>query len=105
MPVYQDGSRSPLFTPIRLDGKFAISELGADGVSNEMMAALEHAPNGECIGWGIPFDIEDVVVIRDNDVSIEMGSITARWLVLMHTSDLRMIENGRGQSISPMRGN
>lgn len=104
MLIYQDGPSSPQFTPLTLKGNCTISRLNEAGISNEMTAALEHAPSGKCIGWGIPFEIEDVVVIKDQAVSVELGSITAKWLNFMHTSDLRTIEYGPGRFISPMRG-
>ncbi len=54
--------------------------------------------------WGIPFQVEDVVAITDQVVSIELSPTVAQWLVFMHTSDLRPVEPGRGGFISPMRG-
>jgi hypothetical protein len=69
-----------------------------------MSAALEHAPGGACVGWGIPFEIDDVVAITSQAVSVELSPVTAQWLVFMHASDLRPVEPGPDGFISPMRG-
>jgi|GEM_PF-1383123 len=39
-----------------------------------MAAALEHAPSGDCVAWGIPFEIGGVVAIADQAVSVELDS-------------------------------
>jgi len=104
MPGVQDGPSSPLFTPLSLRGNVPLSKLADVGISDEMSAALEHAPNGDCVAWGIPFEIEDVVVIADQVVSVEPSPTVTQWLVFMHTSDLRQVEPGPGGFISPMRG-
>jgi hypothetical protein len=78
--------------------------LGEAGVSDEMAAALEHAPTGACVSWGIPFEIEDVVLITDQPVSVDLTPTAARWFVFMHTSDQRPSEPGSSGFISPMRG-
>jgi hypothetical protein len=74
------------------------------GVSPEMAAAVQHAPQGECVGWGIPFTVGDVFVIQDQPVSLEITPTRARWFVFMHTSDIRpLLVNPHGFT-SPMRG-
>jgi hypothetical protein len=104
MSNIQDGPSSPLFAPLSLKGNVALSNLASVGVSDEMAAALEHAPGGACVAWGIPFEIGDVVAIADRAVSVELSPTVAAWLVFMHTSDLRPVEPGPGGFISPMRG-
>jgi hypothetical protein len=69
-----------------------------------MVAALEHAPRGECVAWGLPFEIGDVVLLAGQSVSVALEPTTAQWLVFMHTSDLRLVEPGPGGFFSPMRG-
>jgi hypothetical protein len=104
MPGIQDGPTSSLFVPLAFEGNVAFAELAAVGISEEMANALEHAPSGACVAWGIPFDIGDAVVITDQAVSVELTPTTAQWLVFVHTSDLRPIVPGPGGFISPMRG-
>jgi len=89
---------------LALKGDTSLSRLAGAGLSDEMSAALEHAPSGCCVAWGIPFEIGDVVKITDQAVSVEFSPTLAQWLVFMHTSDLRPIEPGPGGFISPMRG-
>ncbi len=100
----QDGPRTALFHPLTFQGNVALSDLAGAGLSPEMAAALEHAPAGECTGWGIPFQVEDVIVLKERPIAIELPPVTAQWLVFMHTSDLRPFEPGPDGFFSPMRG-
>ena len=52
----QDGPKSSLFGPLPLKGNVALTEMANIGVTDEMLAALEHAPGGDCTAWGIPFE-------------------------------------------------
>ena len=61
----QDGPRTALFHPLPFQGNVAFSGLAGAGLSPEMAAALEHAPAGECTGWGIPFRVGDVIVLKE----------------------------------------
>jgi hypothetical protein len=89
---------------LALKGNVPLSKLADADISEEMSAALEHAPSDVCVAWGIPFEIGDVVAITCQVVSVELSPTTAQWLVFMHTSDLRPVEPGPGGFISPMRG-
>ena len=100
----RDGPGSALFRPLPLRGNVTLSELGRAGTSREMTAALEHAPTGECTGWGIPFVVDDPVALIDQVVTIPLEPTLAPWLVFMHTSDLRPVVPGSGGTFSPMRG-
>jgi hypothetical protein len=111
MRTYQDGPASALFTPLPIKGNVKLSELDTvDGISEQMLEALEHAPDGACVCWGIPFTIgagspgSPVVAISDHAVSVELEPVRAQWLAFMHTSDLRPIEALPGGLISPMYG-
>jgi len=57
-----------------------------------MAVAAEHAPRGECVSWGIPLQIDRVIVLRDSPQTVEFAPTRAGWLVFMHTSDIRPIE-------------
>jgi hypothetical protein len=104
MSSTKDGSVSPQFVPLPLKGNVALAELATVSVSEKMAEALEHAPGGECVAWGIPFTIGDVVVIKEDKVSVDLTPTTAQWLVFMHTSDMRSMEPGPDGFFSPMRG-
>ena len=104
MPSIQDGPGSSLFTPLPLQGNVALSALSGAGISEEMATALADAPDGVCVSWGIPFEIQDVVAIKDRAISVELRPMLVQWLVFMHTSDLRPFESGPGGFFSPMRG-
>lgn len=70
----------------------------------QMAAALEHAPRGPCVAWGIPFEIGTLVVLQDRPVVVEFSPTTATWFVFLHTCDLLPLPAGPGGLISPMRG-
>ncbi len=104
MAISQDGPSSSLFTPLIFKGNTPLAKLADIRISPEMSSSLEHIPSGSCIGWGIPFEIGNLVAITNHVVTVEFEPTMARWLVFMHTSDLRPIKTGPGRFISPMRG-
>ena len=61
----KDGPSSSLFRHVPFKSGMAFSDLRDLGVSNEMREAAEHAPSGQCVGWGIPFEIGDVIALRE----------------------------------------
>jgi len=99
-----DGPRSPRFRAIRLAGNAAPGELATYGVSAKMAQAAEHAPVGSCVGWGIPFDVDRLVVANDAAISVEIEPTIASWLVFLHTSDVRPQETDAHGLVSPTRG-
>jgi hypothetical protein len=101
-----DGPASSLFFPLSIHSQVSVSldRLAEFGVSEQMASALAEAPRGTGVSWGIPFEIKDVIVIKDQPVSISLDPLTARWLVFLHTSDVRPLLPGPGGIISPMRG-
>ncbi len=104
MPQIQDGPRSARFAPLPLHGALPLAEVATSGVSPAMAAALAAAPTGECVGWGIPFSVDQVLVIDRQPVTVELPPTTAQWLVFMHTSDLRPAAPNTHGFIAPMRG-
>jgi hypothetical protein len=101
MSVIHDGPASPHFTPLPYQGNAVAPPAG---MTAEMSAALSGAPSGSCVSWGIPFEIGEAVILSDRPVSVETGPVRARWLVFLHTSDLRPLQPGPGGLISPMHG-
>ncbi len=111
MPNIHDGPSSSQFIPVPFKGNATFATLlaaGSDsmpfGLSREMIAALEQAPSGAAVAWGIPFEIGEVVVVSQQPVSVDVAPTRARWLVFLHTSDVRPLQPGPGGIISPMRG-
>ena len=92
MSECRDGPASPLFNPLIMKGNTSLSELHSVGISSEMVSALALAPSGSCVAWGIPFEIDKVVALKKQDVTVEVDSFKARWFIFMHTSDSRPIE-------------
>jgi len=99
-----DGPRSPKFTPVPLTGDTTIDQLAVAGLSSQMHDALQSAPAGVCIAWGIPFDIDSVVVLDTEPVSLQLSPLSAEWLVFLHTSDMQQPDGDENGIISPMSG-
>ena len=111
MSAIHDGPSSPHFKPLPFKGNANLSTpAGAGtaampfGMTSDMSAALGHAPSGACVSWGITFEIGEVVILSDRPVSIDISPTQARWLVFLHTSDVRPLHPGGGGIISPPRG-
>jgi hypothetical protein len=104
MSLYRDGPSSDAFAPLPFKGTVALDMLPGSGISEEMATALEHAPRGEGVAWGIPFYVDQVVLLAEEAVTLQWAPVTLEWLVFMHTSDLRSLEPGPGGFYSPMRG-
>ena len=104
MSSTKDGPGSSLFRPVLFKGNVNIRELTSSVVSEEMALACEYAPWGECVSWGIPFVVDDSILLREEPVSIDFEPVFARWLVFMHTSDLRPIVRNSDGFMPASRG-
>jgi hypothetical protein len=104
MPGVQDGPRSAHFAPLPLRGAMPLSELANADVSPAMAVATAAAPSGTCVCWGIPFSVEQVVVVDRQPVTVELTPATAQWLIFMHTSDVRPLASNAHRDRMPMRG-
>jgi hypothetical protein len=88
VPSERDGPPSSLFRELSFTGNRLPTELAVPEVSQGLVDNLQHAPTGDCTAWGIPFRVSDRVVVAGNsNVSIAIGPIQARWLVVLHTAD------------------
>ena len=104
MSNMQDGPGSSLFSTLRLQGNASLTDLSKLGVSEQLVMASEYAPVGDCVAWGIPFHVGEVVALIDQSVSVDLPPTLTPWLIFMHTSDLRRVETDRSGFYSPMRG-
>jgi hypothetical protein len=104
MPEATDGPASSLFHSIALKGGISFSSLEGAGISEAMTDALEAAPTGSCVCWGMPFDIRDPLLVAEGPVSVAVGATRARWVVFLHTADAKPLEWNADGFISPTRG-
>lgn len=104
MKPTNDGPRSQYFQVLPITEGILLEELPAYQCSQNMTEALEHAPVGSCTAWGIPFEINRIVVIKDQVVRLNLPPTQARWMVFLHTSDLRPMEQNEHGFYSPMPG-
>jgi hypothetical protein len=102
--ILRDGPASALFSPLALQGQETVPGPAELHMPEQLAAALEHAPRGPCIAWGIPFQIDELLVLRDRPLAVEFSPTTAAWLVFLHTCDLLPLDAGPDGLISPMRG-
>ncbi len=102
--MVRDGPGTDLFRVVELQGQVNLSDLHRAGLSTGMADAVDDAPSGECVCWGIPFAVNEVIVVQDRVVSASIAPIRARWLVLMHTSDRRRLAANADGFFTPMRG-
>lgn len=104
MTVIKDSPATDLFSPLALKGNISVERLARRGISEEMVSALEHIPKGSSICWGISFQINRPVLIRDEPVQLKLKPVKAQWLVFLHTSDRIPSKTNKHGFISPMQG-
>lgn len=100
-----DGPISPCFSPLPVQGNISLDDLREDArLSEGMRSAAAQAPQGSCVAWGIPFEVEGAVLLIDEPVTLPVGPVQAGWLVFMHTTDLPEMEKNAHGFYSPMHG-
>jgi hypothetical protein len=101
-----DGPVSPHFYSMVYQNQITPEALEASNlISQEMRDAVKHAPLGSCVCWGIPFQVNGFIQLADQPVKLHFPGVKARWLVFMHTSDIRPMPRDRfGLVVPPMRG-
>ncbi|MHB1317470.1 MAG: CehA/McbA family metallohydrolase [Anaerolineae bacterium] len=106
----RDGRSSRLFRTLPFEGGTSWAALStAPELSEGMRAVLADGSPGISVGWGIPFEMHDPVILASEPVVIDLPDCRTRWLVFMHTSDVRPPELAQGAEggaglLSPMRG-
>lgn len=104
MPVSVDGPASPLFQALSFKGNCSPAALRRKPVSETMKAHADHAPHGSCVAWGIPFDIDRLLLVHKGPKSIMLPPLKTPWLVFLHTTDIHETEANRDGFYSPARG-
>ncbi len=99
-----DGPASAAFAPVPLRGTIDLAGLVSSNLSRVLRERVGFAPSGECVGWGIPFRIDRVVLVQDKAVELEWPRVLAGWLVLMHTTDIVEPELDRHGLVKSSRG-
>ncbi len=92
-PEFADGPRSPHFKPLFFQGNVRLEKLAPPSISEGMKENTAHAPQGEVTSWGIPFRVEKkVVLLKEKPISLEVQPFKAKWLVFLHTTDIKEFE-------------
>jgi hypothetical protein len=105
MSNLMDGPAAPCFAPLRISGNHSLADLPALGASEGMAKTAEQAPRGSAVGWGIPFEIgEQVIVLTGESFRTAVEPVRAGWLVFMHTTDVMPPVRNEDGFVSPARG-
>ena len=87
----KDGPFSNHFWPVLFESETTWEALQTAPLSDELRVALHNAPRDLAVGWGIPFEIQNPLLLAEEPVQVALPGVRARWLVFMHTSDARPV--------------
>ena len=96
MATIVDGPVSPLFRTLDIGASMAPSALQVPGMSDAMRAARDHALQGGCVCWGVPFSVGNLHAAVDTPLSIRWAPLRARCIAFMHTLDRIPLSPGEG---------
>ncbi|MBN1998920.1 CehA/McbA family metallohydrolase [candidate division KSB1 bacterium] len=89
-PVLFDGPESPLFRIVPLAGNSDWSAVTVPVVSEKMARNVKFAPFGRGSAWGIPFEINNhIIMIKDDPFEMTTDAVWADWILFMHTTDIQ----------------
>ncbi len=94
MPAWVDGPASPLFraAPWSATGAAALDPQSLDAAARR---AFGNAPQGDCVAWGIPFQLPQVPWrIAEQHVTFGGEAMRGRWLVFQHASEVPVRDLG-----------
>jgi len=93
---------SPLFSPVPFPGNGKLSELAAAGFSADMAERFAKAPVGPQTYRGIPFEVNEVVILGEAPVTVSVVPVRAPWLVFLHAGDEWPLPENPFGPVSPL---
>jgi hypothetical protein len=102
--VSKDGPSSPDFKPVALQGNVSFSGLAKESLSEDMRKAVTEAPRGLGASWGIPFNVQDPILLKDQPWTEKLDKLKAQWFIFMHTSDLEELKWNQNGFLSQTSG-
>jgi len=99
-----DGPPTEGFSPLRLGGNIDFEALAGSGVSDAMAGAVSEAPRGGLVCWGLPFDVQRPVLLKDHVVTETLPATRVEWLVFLHTTDVEDQERNEHGLLTSNRG-
>ncbi len=101
-----DGPQSPLFSPVKLSKTIQPDTIGSvPGITPQMVEAAKEFPASDSVSWGIPFNYSGILPLAQESVSLPTVPFKSRWIIFLHTSDLRPMHiDEHGMLVPPMRG-
>jgi len=88
----EDGPRSKGFSPLPLRGSSDFEALESLEVSDAMKKAIGEAPRGQITCWGLPFQVQRPLVLKNETLTETVAAINAEWLIFLHTADIEAVE-------------
>lgn len=104
MRAWKDGPGSKLFQPLVFEGNASLNSLNNHHFSTGLMDASILAPEGECVAWGIPFQVKNCLILEDRTLTIKVDPFMAPWIIFMHTMDQNPLLFNKDGFINPMKG-
>jgi hypothetical protein len=106
MQKFCDGPSSRHFESLEITGNLELSRIDASVVSGRMAEAVQSAPAGKMVAWGIPFNIqEQIIYLKNEPFTLNIKPCSGNWIIFMHTSDRQDLKmNSDGFYEKPFRG-
>ena len=87
IPMISDGHASALFEPLNIKGNSKLSGIDSTSVSVKMAESVKYATKEKTVSWGIPFNITEVILLKDKTFKLDFTPVSGKWIVFMHTAD------------------
>lgn len=84
---FRDGPASQRFRPLSLPSGRVATRLDFPGMSAYLRDVRLTTFAGECVYWGVPFDVGPVVAAASEDVVLEFDPFLAKTLCFLHAVD------------------
>ena len=78
---------TPLCQPLSLTGVGDQGQQQASNLSNDAKRRLKNALQGQQVCWGMPFTIEQPLVVTNKALELTVASIKAPWLCFLHAAE------------------
>ncbi len=105
MKNFQDGAKSDLFTTINIKGQRKLHNLQKTDVLESTIKVAEDAPFGKCTMWGIPFDINNIHILKQNSkINIELDNVKSNYILFAHTAEQIPLSYNKSGFIHPAVG-
>ncbi|NRA38427.1 MAG: hypothetical protein HRU15_09825, partial [Planctomycetes bacterium] len=78
---------TPLARSLSISGSQSLDNITIKGVSKNFKKKSAQAAKGKMVCWGLPFNINKVHVLHDNEVKFKIKKTITKWLCFRHIAD------------------